>query len=403
MSNTAKMIPLDEALHILDETLADVKLRRETIPVRDALGRVLLADQTSRLDLPPFNKSAMDGYAILADDERDEYRLAQTIAAGEVGTKGLEPGTTVKVMTGAAVPSGTGCVIMVEHAQQHDDRVKVLKHGGPANICWQGEDIRRGDTVLPAGTLLRAVDIANLIACGITEVEVAQRVRIAIISTGNEIVDSPALLEPGKIMDCNSPLLRGLAAQYGLVVVSEQSVPDHRETIAQALDTALERADVVVLSGGVSAGDFDFVIDALAGIGLELHFTRVAVKPGKPMTYASAPDKVVFGLPGNPVSVYLTFHLFVLRAIALMTGAEPGMREFTLPLASDFQRRKAERVEYLPGWLTHTGTVQPVEYHGSAHLHALTQADGFFIIPRGVTELRPGDVVTFTPLVRDRL
>jgi len=402
MNNAQKMIPLDEALRTLDETLPDVKLCSETVSVHSALGRVLIVDQTSHLDLPPFDKSAMDGYAILADDERDEYRLLETVAAGQIATKRLQPGTTVKIMTGAAVPPGAGRVIMVEHTKQHGDVVKVLKHRGSTNICWQAEDIRRGDMILSAGTILSAVDITNLIACGVTEIQVVRRVRLAIISTGSEIVDSPVLLEPGKIMNANGPLLAALAAQYGLVVASEEFVRDDRAATAQALRTALDQADVVVLSGGVSVGDFDFVIEALADVGLKLHFSRVAVKPGKPMTYASAPGKVVFGLPGNPVSVYLTFHLFVLRAVALMTGAAAGLREFSLGLATDYQRRRAERVEYVPCKLTCDGAVKPVEYHGSAHLYALTEADGFFIVPTGVTELRAGDTVTFTPLTRCR-
>jgi len=400
MNNAVKMIPLDTALRTVDETLADIKPHGEIIPVRNTVGRVLLEDQISRLDLPPFDKSAMDGYAVLAGDERDEYHLLETVAAGEVGTKCLEPGTTVKVMTGAAVPPGTGRVIIIEQTEQYGDTVKVLKHGGGTNICWQGEDVHRGDMVLSAGTILTVVDIANLIACGLTKVEVARQPRMAIISTGDEIVDSPALLEPGKIMNANGPLLAGLAAEQQLVVVGEECVPDDCRAIAQALRTALDQADIVVISGGVSAGDFDFVIEALADVGLKLHFPRVAVKPGRPMTYASAPGKVVFGLPGNPVSVYLTFHLFVLRAVALMTGAEPGMPEFTLPLASDFQRRKAERLEYVPCKLTRDGAVKLVEYHGSAHLYALTHADGFFIVPVGVTQLHVGNEVTFTPLTR---
>ncbi len=403
MNDAAKMIDLDAALRMVDNTLADVKLHGETIPVRDAVGRVLLSDQTSQVDLPPFDKSAMDGYAVLADDERDEYRLLETVAAGEVGTKRLEPGATVKVMTGAAVPPGTGRVIIIEHTEQYGDTVRVLEHSGSTNICWQGEDVRRADTVLSAGTILSTVDVANLIACGLTEVKVARQPRMAIISTGNEIVDSPALLEPGKIMNVNAPLLAGLAKEHSLVVVSEQCVPDDREAIAQALHTALDQADIVVISGGVSVGDFDFVIEALADAGLKLHFCRVAVKPGKPMTYASASGKAVFGLPGNPVAVYLTFHLFVLRAVALMTGAEPGMREFTLPLASAFRRRKGERVEYVPCKLIRDGALEPIKYHGSAHLHALTQADGFFIVPLGVTELYTGDTVTFMLLTRCRV
>lgn len=403
MSDAAKIIPLEAALRIVDNRLADVKVHGETIPVRDAVGRVLLLDQTSPMDLPPFDKSAMDGYAVLADDERDEYRLLETVAAGEVGTKRLEPGTTVKVMTGVAVPPGTGRVIMIEHTEQHGESVRMLKQGGGTNICWQGEDVRRAEMILPAGTILSTVDIANLIGCGLTEVKVARQPRMAVISTGNEIVDSPALLKPGKIMNVNAPLLAGLAKEHSLVVVSEQCVPDDREAIAQVVHAALDQADVVVLSGGVSAGDFDFVIEALADVGLRLHFSRVAVKPGKPMTYASAPGKVAFGLPGNPVAVYLTFYLFVLRAVALMTGAEPRMREFTLPLASDFQRRKAERVEYVPCTLTRDGAVKQVEYHGSAHLYALTHADGFFIVPVGVTELHGGNKVTFIPLTRCQL
>ena len=400
MDEAGAMIPLDEALRTVDETLAEVQPQGERLPVREAVGRVLLADQTSRLDLPPFDKSAMDGYAILADDERAEYRLLETVSAGQMPTAQLVAGAAVKVMTGAAVPRGAGRVIMVEHTEQQGDVVKVFKHGGGANICWQAEDIRCGQAVLRAGSTLTPLAIANSIACGITEVTMARRPRLAIISTGHEIVDDPALLTPGKIMNCNGPLLAALAAQHGLVVVSEESVPDDREAIAQAVRAAVDRADVVVLSGGVSMGDFDFVIEALADVGLKLHFSRVAVKPGKPMTYASAPGKAAFGLPGNPVSVYLTFHLFVLRAAALMTGAPPGLPEFTLPLATDFQRRKAERVEYVPCRLADGTVVEPVEYHGSAHLAALTRADGFFIVPVGVSELRAGDQVSFTPLTR---
>lgn len=397
MNDTDKMIPLDEALRIVDETLADVRLPTERVPVRDALGRALAADQVSRLDLPPFNKSAMDGYAILPDDERDEYRLLETIAAGELGAKQLVPGCTVKVMTGAAVPEGTGRVIIVEHADEKGDLVRVHKHGGPANICPKAEDVRVGDTVLPAGTTLRALAIANLISCGVSEVEVARRVRVAIVSTGDEIVDSPELLTLGKIMNANGPLLAGLAREHGIEVVSEEVVADDRNATAAVMRFALERADVLLISGGVSAGDFDFVIEALSDVGLRLHFSRVAIKPGKPMTYASGGGKVVLGLPGNPASAYLTFHLFALRVTALLTGAPHEMREFSLRLARDLKRRRAERREYMPCRLTEEGFVEPLEYHGSAHLTALTDADGFFVVPIGVAELAAGDEVTFVP------
>lgn len=394
------MIPLEEALRILDEALADVRLPTERVPVRSALGRVLTADQLSRLDLPPFDKSAMDGYAILPDDEREEYRLLETVAAGQVGTTELAPGCAVKVMTGAPVPSGAGRVIMVEHAEEHGDAIRVTRPSGSANICWTAEDIKTGDLIMTAGTPLASWDLANLVSCGITDVEVARRARMAIISTGGEIVDDPELLTRGKIMNANGPLLTGLAAEHGIEVAGERGVSDDRAAIASAIDAAFSRADIVVLSGGVSAGDFDFVIEALGDVGLPVHFSRVAVKPGKPMTFASTRGRMAFGLPGNPVSVYLTFHLFVLRAVALISGASPNPRVFSLAISEDFERRKVERTEYVPGRLTREGRVRPLEYHGSAHLTALTRADGFFVVPAGVAELAAGEQVDFAPIVR---
>ena len=402
MNSSQAMIPLDEAFQILDETLADLKLAGETMPVREALGRVLFAEQTSRVDLPPFDKSAMDGYAILPDDERDEYRLVETIAAGEMGTQPLLRGATVKVMTGAPVPAGTGRVIIIERTEEEGEVVRVEPHDGPANICRQGEDVQAGDAILAAGTRLAALDIGNLVACGVAEVEVVCRPRVAIISTGDELVEDPAALQPGKIMNVNGPLLVGLASEAGLTVVSEQTVPDDLRSIASAIDAALREADLVVVSGGVSVGELDFVIEAISEVGLTLHFSRVAIKPGKPMTYASGKGKALFGLPGNPVSVYLMFHLFVLRAAASLTGAAAQTRELVMRLGSDFRRRKPVRVEYVPCRLADNAVVEPVECHGSAHLAALLAADGFFVVPAGVTSLCAGDEVSFMPLMRWR-
>ena len=403
MKNNNALIPLEEAYRIVDETLADAKLPGQTISVRLAAGRVLLNDEVSRLDLPPFDKSAMDGYAILNDDERNEYRLLETVPAGRVGTAELVPGATVKVMTGSGVPAGTGKVVMIEQTEERDGIVRVLSHKGTPNICRKAEDVHCGQTILSAGTKLSALDVANLIGCGITEVEVASALRVAIISTGDEIVDSPDLLLPGKIMNTNGPLLAGLSKEFGFEVVSEESLPDDRDATLNALRLALERADAVMLSGGVSVGEFDFVSDALADLGLTVHFSRVAVKPGKPMTYATAPGagaaaKVVFGLPGNPVSVLLMFHLFVLRAAALMTGQRAPLREFTLRLAADFKRWKTRRAEYLPCRLAPNATIEQIEFHGSAHLTALTHADGFFVVPQGTAALSAGDDVVFVPI-----
>ena len=393
MSELGKTIPLSEALEIIDRVLREVKLPVETVPVGQALGRTVVSDQVSRLELPPFNKSAMDGYAVMADDERDGYRLLEVAPAGAVPTKRLEPGTTTKVMTGAPVPEGTGKVIVVEHTSVADGTVRVHQHGGAANICFRGEDVRAGDVILHGPTVLGPIEIGNLVACGITEVEAAARPRVGILATGGEIVDSADALGPGKIMNSNGPMLAALCRRHSMSVVSEAIVSDQRAATAAAIGDALEKSDLVLISGGVSVGDFDFVCPALADAGLRVHFNGVAVKPGRPVTFAAGQGGVVFGLPGNPVSVYLTFHLFVLRAARLLAGRAPDSRRTSLPLAQDYERRRAGRTAYVPCRLSQDGEVTPVAYHGSAHLRALLHADGFFAVPEGTSHMRAGEKV----------
>ena len=218
---------------------------------------------------------------------------------------------------------------------------------------------------------------------------------MAILVTGNEIVDSPEELGPGKIMNSNGPMLECLCRKYSLETATSTIVADNRDATISALREALNSADIVVLSGGVSVGDFDFVADAMKQVGLKLHFNRLAIKPGKPMTFASGANGVAFGLPGNPVAVYLMFHLFVLYAARVMVGKKHKPRFVKLPLAQDYQRRRAERMAYLPCELTRDGLLEPITYHGSAHLQALRDSDGFFIVRKGVTKISAGQKVDF--------
>ena len=397
-------VPLEDAWAIVDQVLAPTAVADETVPVRSAHGRILTEAQTSRLQLPPFEKSAMDGYAICPDDERDQYRLLETVAAGQTPSKKLQPGTTTKVMTGAPVPHGAGRVVMREFANEENGIVRISRHGGETNICLRGEDVEIGDTILPAGRKLSAIDVANLVSCGITEARVARRIRLAVLSTGNEIVDDPAQLTPGRIMNANGPMLVHLAQEHGLDVVQERSVPDDPDRTVCALQEALAAADLVVLSGGVSVGDYDFVHDALGRCGLHVHFSSIAVKPGRPTVFATQGEPgrpagiALFGLPGNPVSVCLMFHLFVLRAASLLSGGRPGAPEIRLPLAEDFRRRKADRSHFAPAQVSPDGAVRRLVCHGSAHLLALSQADGFFRVPIGVKELPAGEIVSFYSL-----
>jgi molybdopterin molybdotransferase len=391
-SNT---ISLTDAQSLVDEAFASARLATERIPVRAALGRVLRRDAVAALACPPFDKAAMDGYAIGEGGDGEELRLLETVVAGSVATaEKLRPGTSVKVMTGARVPEGTARVVPFEDAQEAGSVVRIRRSGESRNVCRCGEDLRPGQRVLAAGRVLSAIDVANLIASGVEEVEVSRPLRIDIISTGDEVVATPAELAPGKILDANGPLLAALAHEAGFAVTGEAHVPDDRDATVAAIRNGLARADFVVLSGGVSGGDHDFVGEALAAVGLELQFTRVAVKPGRPMTFASGGGRAVFGLPGNPVAVYLTFQLFVRRAAARILGADSAPTELRLPLREPVRRRSSRRVAYLPARLV-GGEVEMIEYHGTAHLAALSQADGFVAVPAGVEEIAAGEEVTF--------
>ena len=388
------MIPLDVALQIVDGFAASTSVGTETIDIRNSAGRVLAADAVSKLSLPPFNKSAMDGYAVMADDERDEYQVLEFIAAGSVPAKPLKPGTASKVMTGAPVPENAGKVIMVEFTEQTGGKIRVTKHSDKPNICIKGEDIKPGDIILKAPAKLGPLETANLISTGISEVQVYKKIRVAVISTGDEIVNNPAMLTDGKIMDSNGPLLEGLCEKHSLEVTSLQTVKDDRKTTVKAIKAAMDTSDIVILTGGVSMGDMDFVDTAMNDLGLKVHFNRVAVKPGKPMTFASAENKAVFGLPGNPVSVYLMFHLFVLPAAEKICGLQPPQIT-QLPISEDFKRKKTDRTLYAPAEITPLGKLKPIKYHGSAHLLALTKADGFFIVEKGTSEINQNEKVKF--------
>ncbi len=393
------LIPIEEMSRRLAQALEGARLPSELVAVARARGRVVAADVTSRVDLPPFDKAAVDGYAFLPGDQHASYRLLGTVAAGQVAVHQLSAGATVKVMTGAPVPAGAVRVVMQEHTEERDGAVTVVKHDGATNICRAGEDVQRGEVILKAGTRLGALELANLVACGLTEVPVARRVRLALISTGDELVGRPEELAPGKIIDTNGPMLEALAEAHGLEVASVTRVGDDRESTARAIRAGVEGADVVVLSGGISVGQFDSVHDALVGLGMRELFAGVAAKPGRPLTCAqTAAGKLVVALPGNPVAVFLMFHLCLLRIAALLSGADPELREREVVLGRGFARDKTARQDYVPARVSPAGVAEPVEFHGSAHLAALMEADGFLVVPIGPAALPAGSRARFLPL-----
>jgi len=393
------MLPLAEAYQRMDDALGGIQhVEHEAIPVSESLGRVLAVDLHSKLDLPPFDKAAMDGYAVTAADERDCYRLVGTIGAGSSSQAELHAGEAMKIMTGAPVPAGTGRVIVGESAREEDGSVHVLAHDPAANIHWQAQDVSEGELILRAGRTIRALDLANLISCGWTEVAVFRRLRLALISTGDELVDEPDQLRPGKILNCNGPLLKALAAEHGLEVISEAAIGDDPEQTAVAIERAVDQADIAVVSGGVSAGDYDFVPQALERLGMAIHFSRLAAKPGRPTTFASGKGRVLLGLPGNPVAVYLMFHLFVMRAAGCFLGIKREPRSVMVKLAADIQRPPGTRLEFIPCRLRNDGRAELLPYHGSAHLAALINADGMLAIPPETADIHAEAGLEFLPL-----
>jgi len=395
------MILLEEALTIFEQVVRKIRLPNELIPVNQALGRIVAENIVSRLDLPPFDKAAMDGYAVIADNERNKYQLIDTVPAGKVSAFKLSSGKTIKVMTGAPLPENTAKVIRLEYASENNDVVNIHTPEKCSNICSQGEDICRGDLIIKAKTFIGPLEIANLIACGITKIKVVHRPRVFIISTGDELTDDFKQYKTGKIMNTNGPMLTSLCQMHHLNIVNNLSIPDDKETTISTIKTALHTADIVILSGGVSVGEYDFVESAFKELELKLHFNKIAVKPGKPMTFASSGNEILFGLPGNPVSVYLMFYLFVLQAAKLITGINTKIEYSKYILGQNFKRDSAKRAEYRPCKIDIDNTIKLVNYNGSAHLLALSQSDGFFIIPQGIIELVAGSKVDFLPIKKN--
>ena len=290
MPDARPIVTLEEAWAVVDAAMAPDPARTpadwRTLPIAEAVGRVLQTDQHAKLDLPPFDKSAMDGYAIRADDIRDEYKLLGTVAAGQAPGGSIEPGQAVKVMTGAPVPAGAGKVIMREFTEEVGDTVRVFRHGDAPNICPHGEDVRIGDRILPAGRVITSADAANLASCGIADVPVAERVRVAVVTTGDEVVDDPAEIGPGKIMNANGPMMGALCEAWGLDAVRRVHVRDDLDATVAALTDCLSAAEIVVVAGGVSVGDFDYVPAAMDAVGLDVRFSAVKIKPGRPTVFA---------------------------------------------------------------------------------------------------------------------
>jgi molybdopterin molybdotransferase len=391
------MITLDEALEIAYSKVQITGVER--INFLQSAGRILAEDVFADADMPPFNKSAMDGYACRSADLGLELSVVEVIPAGYSPTQTIHEGQCSKIMTGAQVPDGADTVFMVEYAvETAPGKVRFTGSATNSNICRKGEDLKQGDLVLSAGTCLKPQHIAMLAAVGCTHPKVYVNPRLGIISTGSELVNPEETPAVSQIRNSNGPQLVSQASVHGFPANYYGIVPDDKQLTRQIIRKSVEESDVTVLSGGVSVGDFDFVPEIVRELGFEIHFNKISIKPGQHTTFASKGNKYIIGLPGNPVSSFIQFEVFVLPFLRRLTNYNLPEIRLHLPMAHDFIRKRTDREECLPVLLTNENEVRMVEYHGSAHIHAYNEAFGYISVPSGKTEIKKGEQVYVRPL-----
>lgn len=372
----------------------------EEVALLDAQGRVLREEVIVDRDAPPADNSAMDGYAVRAEDVANvpaTLRVIADIPAGHPTDARLEPGTAMRIMTGAFLPDGADAVVQVEWTDAGLAVVRIDKAvRAGQNLRRRGEDMRAGDVVLRAGTPIGPAEIAMLANARKSRVNVGRKPVVAILSTGDELVDVDDDVTPGKIVNTNSYLLAALVRDAGATPRLLGIVRDTRAATIAAFESALE-SDFVISSGGVSVGAFDFVKEALDAVGAETKFWQIAMKPGKPVVLSRARERVVFGLPGNPVSCFVSFHLFVAPALRKAMGQETALFPPTVharlraPLKSPGDRRVYVRVQLasVDGVLE----AEPLASQGSGSLTSMLGANGLAVVSEGTKIVEGGETV----------
>lgn len=398
-----RLIPLEEALTAARDQFAPIT-GTETLPLRDALGRVSDADVIAGRFVPPHDNSAVDGFVVRFTDLNADAEIILPLegyaAAGDQ-PKSLSPGHARRILTGATLPPGGDTVFMDEDVTVEGGAVHLpagLRPG--SNARKAGEDIQAGDTLVADGRRLRAADLGLLSSVGLTEISVKRRLRIALFSTGNEVREPGTHLEPGQVYDANREALRGLLQQAGAEVLDLGILPDQRPAIERALSEAnVKKADLILTSGGVSAGDHDVVRHVLEARG-SLLFWRLAVKPGRPIALGRFEDVPLIGLPGNPAAAMVMFYVAALPLIRNREGAETGLA-VRVPVTLDFKhRKKADRVEFIRVRVRPdadgTLVAQKFAREGAGILSSIAWADGLVTLEPDRLTVEPGETGWFT-------
>lgn len=367
----------------------------EMIYFTDSLNRVLAGDIKSDMNMPPFNKSTVDGFACRKEDMEADLEIIETIPAG------IRPKLTVsvkqcsRIMTGAPVPEGADMVFMVEDSLiLSSGKVKFTAPFYKENIAIKGEDVREGDTVMRSGVIVRPQEIAVLATVGCSSVEVSKMPKIAVISSGDELVEPSEKPGLAQIRNTNAYQLMAQINRAGAIGKYYGIARDNEQATYDIVKKAISESDMLLMTGGVSMGDFDFIPSVLKKAGVKILFSRVKVQPGKPTTFGVHPDTLVFGLPGNPVSSFIQFELLVKPLIYKMMGNKFEPLSISLPMAQKFSRKYADRMAWIPVEITKEGMVNPIEYHGSAHISSLVPANGIIALLIGEKFIEKGAIVS---------
>jgi molybdopterin molybdotransferase len=395
----ADLISLEEALARIFEQVRP--LQAEPVPLAAAAGRVIAEAARSRIDLPPFASSAMDGFAVRSSDTPGRLPIVARIAAGVPAPRALEPGEAMGIATGGVVPDGADAVIPIEHVVDNDNDVEIEQTVSQSdNVRPRGSDVSAGDVVVARGSRLGPAQIGALAAAGLVEVSAARRPRVLVLATGTELRRPGEPLGPGEVYEANGVLLATAFASAGADVELLPTVADDAAAHRHALESGLE-ADVLVTSGGVSVGPHDLVRGLLAELGVEEIFWGVRVKPGKPLAFGVRGSTLVFGLPGNPVSSLVGAEVFVRPALLALQGASvPGPVYSAGSLASSI-RRNEQRDEFVRARSVPSATgvvLEPITGQESHMIARAATADALVHAPRGDGELAAGDTVRYLPL-----
>ena len=388
---------------ILDtvEPIVDV----ETVPIREALNRVLAEGIKSTINVPPHINSAMDGYAISGVDipTTDEKRLSVvgTVMAGRPLHITIAAGQCARIMTGGKMPAGTDTVIMQEHVQREDDIITITEsHQRGQNVRQAGEDLAKGDAVFQPGRRLTPADIGMLASMGNARVSVFQKIKVAFFSTGDELCSVGQPLGDGQIYDSNRYTLDGMLRRLDVELIDMGVIPDNRDLIENAFTEATEKADVLITTGGVSVGEADFVKETLEKLG-HVGFWKIAMKPGRPLAFGQIDGCQFFGLPGNPVSAMVTFYQFVQPAILRMMGIDDVAPKFLLLKTKNSLMKRPGRLEFQRGMIetdiNGEMVVASVGAQGSGILSSMSKANCFIELPLDTSVVEVGEYVKVQP------